>query len=274
MKPLSRSPLLLSLLAILITAAVSSGANALATQSFTEPSSPPPNNNADAPLDVSYNGQSKTGGLELNTGLAAVGLIVHGNVGIGTLTPGSDVAMTGGLTINGSNMTQLTVQKNDITGFALNTNVATPGDWSMYDKVGDSWNLSLTSSGGNIGIGTLNPVTTLNVIGKVGAAAYCDQNGQNCTSTLGGGPVANYNDLPSGATAGWCGYTSSKLNNSSQAITTGKGGFVWKTVIAPAVNCPYTAPFAGGSAPSNGDCLSGWTLFPTDGENIYTCIKN
>ncbi len=209
---------------------------------------------------MSYNGQSKTGGLELNTGLAAVGLIVHGNVGIGTLTPGSDVAMTGGLTINGSNMTQLTVQKNDITGFALNTNVATPGDWSMYDKVGDSWNLSLTSSGGNIGIGTLNPVTTLNVIGKVGAAAYCDQNGQNCTSTLGGGPVANYNDLPSGALAGWCYYN---------GVTAGL------SVTAPVTICnDYTITCMSGWSPRE---ASSWNCGTVDhNKTCYNafCIKN
>lgn len=56
--------------------------------SFTEPTSTPPLENVSAPLNISSTGQSKAGGLILNTGGAATGLIVqNGNVGIGTLSP-------------------------------------------------------------------------------------------------------------------------------------------------------------------------------------------
>ena len=43
---------------------------------WTEPSTVPPAGNAAAPLNVSSQGQSKAGGLILNTGGAAIGLIV------------------------------------------------------------------------------------------------------------------------------------------------------------------------------------------------------
>ena len=57
--------------------------------SFTEPSSTPPLSNTSAPLNISSTGQSKAGGLILNTGGATNGLIVQsGNVGIGTQNPG------------------------------------------------------------------------------------------------------------------------------------------------------------------------------------------
>src|SRR3990167_910366 len=55
---------------------------------FTEPSSSPPGLNTPAPLNVSSSGQSKAGGLILNTGGASYGLIVdQGSVGIGTQSP-------------------------------------------------------------------------------------------------------------------------------------------------------------------------------------------
>jgi hypothetical protein len=77
---------------------------------------------------------------------------VNGNVGIGAPIPGpgSDVAMSGGLTINGSGATQLTVQSSGTSGFALNVS---SGQWTMYDKVGGTWNSSITSQKGNVGIG-------------------------------------------------------------------------------------------------------------------------
>jgi len=57
---------------------------------WTEPGQAPPGGNVSAPLNVGSIGQSKSGGLILNTGGAAIGLIVDkGNVGIGTTSPGA-----------------------------------------------------------------------------------------------------------------------------------------------------------------------------------------
>ncbi len=62
---------------------------------WTEPTATPPAGNVSAPLNVSSTGQSKTGGLILNTGGAANGLIVQtGNVGIG-VTPTQKLDVNG-----------------------------------------------------------------------------------------------------------------------------------------------------------------------------------
>lgn len=85
--------LILPTFAVLCTAAVAFGINALA---FTEPSSAPPSNNAAAPLDTSATANTKSGGLILNNAGAAgsTGLIVQaGNVGIDTLYPSSTYAL-------------------------------------------------------------------------------------------------------------------------------------------------------------------------------------
>ena len=55
---------------------------------WTEPTVAPPGGNVSPPLNVGSTGQSKAGGLILNTGGAVTGLIVDkGNVGIGTTNP-------------------------------------------------------------------------------------------------------------------------------------------------------------------------------------------
>lgn len=55
---------------------------------WAEPTVAPPGGNLGAPINTGNSGQSKVGGLILNTGGAANGLIVQaGNVGIGTTTP-------------------------------------------------------------------------------------------------------------------------------------------------------------------------------------------
>src|SRR3989344_6735092 len=63
---------------------------------FTEPTQSPPDGNVPAPLNVSSFGQSKSGGLILNTGGAATGLIVDkGSVGIGTQSPTQKLDVAG-----------------------------------------------------------------------------------------------------------------------------------------------------------------------------------
>lgn len=63
---------------------------------WSEPVANPPAGNAPAPLNVSNIGQAKVGGLILNTGGAAVGLVVDkGNVGIGELNPGAKLDVAG-----------------------------------------------------------------------------------------------------------------------------------------------------------------------------------
>jgi len=55
---------------------------------WTEPATAPPGGNVDTPLNVGILGQSKAGGLILNTGNATTGLIVaYGKVGIDITTP-------------------------------------------------------------------------------------------------------------------------------------------------------------------------------------------
>ncbi|MBU4299333.1 hypothetical protein KJ636_04785 [Patescibacteria group bacterium] len=64
---------------------------------WQEPALIPPDGNVAAPLNIGAIGQTKIGGLILNTGGAATGLIVQsGNVGIGTATPASKLHLQNG----------------------------------------------------------------------------------------------------------------------------------------------------------------------------------
>jgi len=66
------------------------------TIAWEEPSAPPPGGDIPAPLNTGPIGQSKEGGLILNTGGAQYGLIVdQGNVGIGTVTPSEKLDVSG-----------------------------------------------------------------------------------------------------------------------------------------------------------------------------------
>ncbi len=62
----------------------------------TPPTCPAGEPGCETPLHTGTAGQSKTGGLLLNTGGASTGLIVeHGNVGIGTTSPGAKLDVKG-----------------------------------------------------------------------------------------------------------------------------------------------------------------------------------
>ena len=67
---------------------------------WTAPASAPPEGNIAAPINASDTGQSKQGGLILNTGDSVNGLIVQfGNVGIGTTSPQAKLEINGPLRV-------------------------------------------------------------------------------------------------------------------------------------------------------------------------------
>src|SRR3989344_2447818 len=110
---------------------------------FTEPTTSTSDAGAFAPITAGPNGQVKSGGLVLNTGGAANGLIVQdGNVGIGTAVPGSALSVNGGIAVG---------------------------------KYSDS---AATNSGmiisGNVGIGTAVPGSALSVNGGISVGKYSD----------------------------------------------------------------------------------------------------
>ncbi len=90
-----------------------------AVLAWTGPSAPPPGANADRPLNVGNVGQSKQGGLILNTGGAPNGLIVdQGNVGIGVPAPGAKLDIAGQVKIQGGTPGAGKVLTSDASGLA------------------------------------------------------------------------------------------------------------------------------------------------------------
>jgi hypothetical protein len=87
----------------------------LASAQWAAPTATPPSNNASTPLNVSSTGQTKVGGLTVNTGGAATGFVVSsGSVGIGTTTPAqtfsvSTAASDGGMMLAGVNSPKIIV---------------------------------------------------------------------------------------------------------------------------------------------------------------------
>jgi hypothetical protein len=138
------------------------------------PTANPPNNNVPAPLNVSGNAQAKVGGLILNTGGAANGLIVDkGNVGIGILTPSKklDVFTTG------IKDDSVRIRRSDSTiSTGLSINMGNQYPWidyvggidfipTTYNDLG-TWIPNKTvalniNANGNIGIGTRDPLSKL-----------------------------------------------------------------------------------------------------------------
>jgi hypothetical protein len=142
---------------------------------WTKPTLNPPQGNVSGPINISNTGQSKSGGLILNTGGAGIGLIVDkGNVGIGINNPSRKLEVSGKI-----------FASNDVciaSGVCLS---------QIYDFIGSQRIVGFahtykqcTDAGGEVvNIGLASPICRFNASACQGDwRAY-----ENWTTTLGGG---------------------------------------------------------------------------------------
>jgi hypothetical protein len=188
-------------------------------RAWTEPTIPPPGGNVGAPLNTSALGQSKIGGLLLNSGGAPNGLIVqNGNVGIGTLIPGakldvngnmytSKLSSTGNNAANAADPAAADVVIGSTAGARHDSSMMYWTKMSAIRQLADGnafkfmiWNTLTPSAqldlsggnsyfnagGGNVGIGNVNPAKKLDVAGEIHATGdICtDQGGGKCLSNM------------------------------------------------------------------------------------------
>lgn len=182
----------LLLCAFVLTAALVAANSAFA---WTGPSVGAPGGNAVAPINVSGTGQTKAGGLVLNSGGAPIGLSVYGKVGIGTITPDAPLRIT--FSDNTGGVTGLHIQNtnggasaysgvyyfsntdttsgsvfqgfnNSTHEFSINNVASAP---SLNFMTGSASRIYV-SSAGNVGIGTTAPGQKLDVAGAVQAGAF------------------------------------------------------------------------------------------------------
>jgi hypothetical protein len=124
---------------------------------WTEPTSAPPDDNVAAPLNTSSIGQSKAGGLILNTGGATYGLIISsGNVGIGTTTPAQKLDVYGGYIKSSAGFC---IGSSCITSWPSGGGGAS-GNWALSGSY-----LYATPTTLSVGIGTTTPTAALLEVG-------------------------------------------------------------------------------------------------------------
>jgi len=151
---------------------------------WTEPTADPPGDNVSAPLNTSNVGQSKVGGLILNTGGAPTGLVIDkGNVGIGT----GVVSPVSKLQIGPNTVSQ---QWSGSIPYVLiqgvDNEVVTPAITVKDENMGTMFELITTGNstvgrayfGGDVGIGATSPTEKLDVVGNIKASGtICDSTG-------------------------------------------------------------------------------------------------
>ena len=153
-------PIVLSL-AILIASLIGGLALPAALAWVGAPANPP-DQNVSTPLNVGPDGQSKAGGLILNTGGATNGLIVdQGNVGIGTTTPGAPLEIEsssdGILRLRQDNGGWNYIEYYNSTARTLWMGMETDSLFGINGQI------YLDTSNGNVGIGTAAPNGKLQV---------------------------------------------------------------------------------------------------------------
>ncbi len=259
---------------------------------WTDAPANPPSGNVAAPINAGPVYQTKEGHLQLNSSFGVSGTSIFAD------TINSNKS-------NGGYNLIVNQDGKGAYGLAVNAN---NGGFSI-DDVGSGAGqtlLHITNSilGGNVAVGTVSPSAglKLDVEGKVGATAYCDEKGENCYTTAqmaatggtGGGTgvgdnlgnhTATQNLNMSGFNvvgAGW-------LNSTGNIDATGKiqGGSIklgnverttWPTISLVNQSSGGTGPNAAQSEAvdtcSSGFVVGGNSACSNDGSIVFSRIKN
>lgn len=96
----------------------------------------------------------------------------NGNLGVNQNSIPGDVTMYGGLSINGTGTTQLSLQRAGVSGLSARISDAYIGDFSLYDKGTGAWTRAINASRGFVGINTGSTSTYSLNVGIGGIFAY------------------------------------------------------------------------------------------------------
>lgn len=261
----------------------------IANAAWINPPASPPAGNLGAPINTSATSQIKSGPLQVNGFVNIGGTMLKGTTNcagklytdsLGKVLCGADA--TGALDSSSiSSCTNSTTNKiywngsklvcgTDAVGGSIDTSTflntsATGQIKSGALQVNGFKNIGATILNGSVGIGTVSPTQKLDVAGNIRATDVCTTAGK-CLSAS-GGAMASYNDLPAGATAGWC----AEYRPGGQGC--GAGGVPSRSMVLPAA--------CSGNACA---CQAGWTRERTGIDVIgtstsvtfayFTCIKN
>jgi hypothetical protein len=123
-----------------------------------------------------------------------------GNVGVGTVAPIAPLHIYTSTTSNPSLTVDAGSTVEQVVNVQMASGVITAAPWTYWMQTknalnnGLSFPLALNPLGGNVGIGTTNPASKLDVAGIIRATDICDETGANCkdiSAGWGGGGAAS-----------------------------------------------------------------------------------